>query len=67
MLHLVNGIVYKQQYMSDDNVPKPVTRIVDADSISAASSKFVNHYESMTDEYTVYYTARVTDCSPIIY
>lgn len=60
MLFIVNGEVEISQYMDDDPpIVKQVMHPVEADDIDTAKSIFLDHYNSKTDEYAVYYSVKV--------
>lgn len=55
-LFLVTGTVYKTWYMEENPKKTDEISIVWADSADEARSKFEQHFDSLTQEYTVYYS-----------
>ena len=59
MLYLVKVNVTITQYMCDDSKKIDQIHIVNADSVEEASEKAIAHYDAMTSEYSVYFSADV--------
>ena len=67
MLFLVRGYVTTSYYMVDDKEDKTLEfRLVEAESEDEASTKFRKYFNDKTDEYSVYYSASVTQVSGVI-
>lgn len=56
-IYLVSGEVNVKEYMEDDyhGTSTKEIRLVYAETEEEAQTKFINHFESFTSEYSVYY------------
>jgi hypothetical protein len=60
-LYIVTGSVEVTHYMCDDKKSSFDTRPVWADTAEQAEQKWKKYWEDQTDEYSIYYTARVQE------
>jgi hypothetical protein len=55
MIYLVTGDVRKTYYMDDKRSLQTEIDLVEADSPQMAATKFKEHYEKQTKNYSIYY------------
>jgi hypothetical protein len=66
-LWLVSGVVKRTEYMAETpSTREQVVRLVCANSAAEASQKFMDHFGSLSAEYSVSYDVNVDSVSDVI-